>query len=127
MKVHPYLFVAGVVGLLALGATPARAQEHAQFDNHDRQVTADWYNQHKNNPPRGLRPQDRLSADEEARLQPGKTLDRQLQRKTHSVPRDLARRLPPAPPHHRYQTIGGHVVLVDTRDHRVRDVIHVHD
>jgi Ni/Co efflux regulator RcnB len=101
-------------------------QDHTQFDQHDRQVTQDWYNQHQSNPPRGLRARDTLSAQEEARLQPGHPLDSQLRKKTHSVPSDLARRLPTPPKHHKYQTVGGHVVLVDTRDNTVRDVIHVH-
>ena len=35
-------------------------QNHDRFDDHDRQVSRDWYNQHHDNRPRGLRDRDRL-------------------------------------------------------------------
>lgn len=100
-------------------------QDHTQFNEHDRQVTQDWYKQHQNNAPRGLRSQDRLSSEQERRLQTGRPLDRDLQKRTYAVPSDLRRHLPAAPRNHRYVTIGGHVVLVDRRN-VVRDVIHIH-
>jgi Ni/Co efflux regulator RcnB len=100
-------------------------QDHSQFNDHDRQVTQDWYKQHERNAPRGLRSQDRLSSEQESRLQTGRTLDRDLSRRTYAVPSDLRRHLPPAPRNHRYVTIGGHLVLVDGRN-VVRDVIHIH-
>jgi Ni/Co efflux regulator RcnB len=111
-------------------ATAGIAQERdrhdsTQFNDHDRQVTQDWYKQHQRNAPRGLRSQDRLSSEQEARLQAGRPLDRDLRRRTYAVPSDLRRHLPPAPRDHRYVTIGGHVVLVDGRN-VVRDVIHIH-
>jgi hypothetical protein len=121
-----YWYAAAFVIALMIPAHVARAQEHMQFDQHDRQVTTDWYNQHKSNPPRGLRSNDRLSPEEESRFQAGRTLDRQLVRKVHSAPRDLVRHLPPPPPHHEYMTIGGHMALIDTRDHHVRDIIRLH-
>jgi Ni/Co efflux regulator RcnB len=101
-------------------------QDHAQFDDHDRQVTHDWYEQHRNHPPRGLRPQDRLSPEQERRLAPGRPVDRDLRKREHSLPSDLARKLPPPPAHHRYVAIGGHVGLIDQVTHVLRDVIHVH-
>jgi Ni/Co efflux regulator RcnB len=120
-------FAAGLA-LMFLVATGVAAQHHdQQFNEHDRQVTQDWYKQHQNNAPAGFRSSDRLSAQQEQRLQAGQKLDRELQRHTHSVPRDLGRKLPPAPKHHKYVAIGQHVALIDTRDNTVRDVIHVHD
>ena len=122
MKVRHALFFTAAL----LVASTLSAQDHTQFNEHDRQVTNDWYRQHQNHAPTGLRSQDRLSAEEESRLQPGRPLPRDLQRRSHSVPRDLERRLPAAPRHHKYVAIGGHVALVDSRTHEVRDVIHLH-
>ena len=102
--------------LLALTGSAALAQDrgqpngqnqqgHTQFDEHDQQVTRDWYNQNQAHPPAGLRNQDRLSADEESRLREGAVLDNDLRRKVHRAPPDLSRRLPPPPSNHRYVTI----------------------
>lgn len=102
-------------------------QGSMQFDDHARQTANDWYSQHQNRPPVGLRTQDRLSADQESRLQPGRPLDRDLRQRVHAVPRDLSRRLPPPPPNHRYVAIGGHVGLLDDATHILRDVIHLHN
>ncbi len=106
---------------------PATNEGRAQFTDGDRQATKDWYAQHQAHPPAGLRQQDRLSADQETRLQPGRILDRDLQSRTHGVPTDLSRRLSPPPPNHRYVAIGGHVGLEDKSTHTLRDVIHVHE
>ena len=101
-------------------------QSHDTFDDHDRQVTRDWYTQHQDHAPAGLRKQDRLSPDQESRLQPGTQLDPEMRRQTHKAPADLSRRLPPPPSNHRYVTIGGHVASVD-HNNRVKDVIHLHE
>ena len=101
-------------------------QGHTQFDEHDQQVTRDWYNQNQAHAPAGLRNQDRLSTDEESRLREGEVLDRNLRRKVHAAPPDLARRLPPPPSDHRYVAIGGHVGLID-KNYQVKGVIHLHD
>jgi hypothetical protein len=77
------------------GSSGQNRQNHTQFDDHDKQVTRDWYNQNRSHAPAGLRDQDKLSPDEEQRLRPGADLDPNLRRKTHSVPHDLARQLPP--------------------------------
>jgi hypothetical protein len=89
-------------------------------------VTRDWYNQHRDHPPAGLRNEDRLSADEESRLREGAVVDKDLRRKMHSAPHELTRQLPPPAHNHRYVTIGGHVGLIDNRN-RVKAVIHLHD
>ena len=106
-------------------AEPNRGQ--TQFTEQDRQTTRDWYNQHQAHPPASLRSNDRLSPAEESRLQPGRPLDPDLQRRVHTAPTDLARRLPPQPRERQYVAIGGHVGLVDRNIHVLHDVIHLHD
>jgi Ni/Co efflux regulator RcnB len=101
-------------------------QSHDTFDDHDRQVTRDWYNHHQDHAPAGLRKEDRLSPEQESRLKPGAQLDPELRKKVHNPPADLVRQLPPPPRNHRYVTIGGHVASVD-KNYRVKDVIHVHE
>ena len=106
--------------------TKQAPQSSIQFDDHSRQTTQDWYKQNQSKPPTGLRTQDRLSPEQESRLQPGRPLDPDLRQRTHSLPRDLTRRLPPPPPKHRYVAIGGHVGIVDNVNQILRDVIHLH-
>jgi Ni/Co efflux regulator RcnB len=103
------------------------SQGSMQFDDNARQTTRDWYNQHQSRPPVGLRSRDRLSADQESRLQPGRALDRDLRQHAHAVPSDLSRQLPAPPPNHRYIAIGGHVGMVDNGSHILRDVIHLNN
>src|ERR1700693_5927285 len=112
------LLAATAAAILALTGSAALAQDrgHTQFDEHDQQVTRDWYNQNQAHPPAGLRKQDRLSADEESRLREGAVLDKGLRRKVHAAPRELTRQLPRPARNHRYVTIGGHVGLIDDRD-----------
>jgi hypothetical protein len=126
MKAAHFFAALAVMLLLTAGAS-AQNRHDQQFNEHDRQVTQDWYNQHQNHAPIGLRSQDRLTPDQEQRFQSGQPLDRAMQRRFHSVPRDLNRRLSPAPRHHKYVVVGQHVALYDTRNHVVRDVIHLHD
>jgi Ni/Co efflux regulator RcnB len=102
-------------------------QGSIQFDDHARQTAHDWYSQHQNRPPAGFRSQDRLSQDQESRLQPGRPLDPDLRQRAHTVPRDLSKQLPPPPSNHRYVAIGGHVGMVDNRGHILRDVIKLHN
>ena len=126
------LAIGAAAALLAFSGAIAFAQErndqrgHTQFDDHDQQVTRDWYNQHRDHPPAGLRNEDRLSADEESRLHEGAVLDKSLRRKVHAAPHDLTRHLPPPAHNHRYVAIGGHIGLIDNRD-QVKAVIHLHD
>lgn len=137
MKKNWLAAVAAAAALLMLSGTAALAQErserdeqnrqgHTRFDDHDQQVARDWYNQHRDHPPVGFRDRDRLSAEEESRLQEGAALDRNFRRRVHSIPRDLARRLPPPPRNHRYVAIGSHVGLIDDQYH-VKAVIHLHE
>jgi hypothetical protein len=117
------VFAVVLVIALLLPTHIARAADTNQFNAKDRQVASDWYNQNKNTTTRGFRTQDKLTTDQESRLKTNKTLDRDLQKKAYAAPRDLRRKLAPPPAHHAYQVIGGHLALVDTRDHRVRDVM----
>ena len=100
-------------------------QQNSQFSEHDQQVAHDWYNQHQDHPPAGLRKQDRLSPDEESRLHEGAALDKNLRRRVHDAPPDLTSRLSPAPSNHRYVAVGGHVGLIDNQ-YNVKAVIHLH-
>src|ERR1039457_3371318 len=86
MKTHR-LLAATAAAILALTGSAALAQDRGQrggqnqqgqtqFNEHDQQVTRDWYNQNQAHPSTGLRNQDRLSADEESRLHEGVVLDR---------------------------------------------------
>lgn len=115
-----------VLAISLLFATGAWAEDHDRFDDHDRQVTRDWHHEHLKHPARGLRDEDRLTPEQELRLERGREFDRDLRRHAHYIPRDLGRRLPPPPRHHVYVAIGGHVVLVDREHHVLRDVIHLH-
>jgi Ni/Co efflux regulator RcnB len=99
-------------------------QDHTKFDDHDKQVAGDWYKQHQDTAPVGLRSKDRLSPDEESRLKVDAPLDPSLRTKVHPIPRDLSRQLPPPPRNSRYVAVGGHVAQIDNRN-RVQDVIHL--
>jgi len=97
-------------------------QNHDRFDDHDRQITREWYDNHHDY--RGFRDRDRMTPQYEDRFQNGAVLDRGMQRRMYPVPSDLGRRLPPAPRGYRYVVIGGHVVLIDSGYH-VHDAIHL--
>ena len=136
MKAHR-LLGATAVGFLVLTSSAAFAQDrgqradqnrqdHTQFNEQDQQVAHDWYNQNQAHPPAGFRNQDRLSPDEESRLHEGAVLDKNLRRKVHAAPPDLARQLPAPPSNHRYVAVGGHVGLIDNH-YQVKAVIHLHD
>src|ERR1700730_6366892 len=134
MKAHRLLIA--TAGAILAGST-ALAQDrgqrggqnqqgHTQFDEHDQQVTHDWYNKNQDHPPAGLRSQDRLSPDEESRLHEGAVLDRNLRRKVDAAPPELTRNLPPPPSKRRSVAFGGHVGLIDN-PYQVKAVIHLHD
>jgi Ni/Co efflux regulator RcnB len=133
MKLRSFAVCAAVLlafaGAVALGQEREQRSDqrgHTQFDDHDQQVARDWYGQHRDHPPAGLRDEDRFSADEESRFREGVVLDKNLRKKMHAAPHDLTRHLPPPAPHHRYVAIGGHIGLIDNRD-QVKAVIHLHD
>jgi Ni/Co efflux regulator RcnB len=124
-----------IAAILAISSTAAFAQNQSrgeasrtttQFDSHAQQVTRDYYNQHRDNPPVGLRNQDRFSPDQESRFHEGGVIDRNMRRDVHSAPPELVRQLPPPPMHHRYVAVGGHIGMIDNQYH-VKAVVHLHD
>jgi Ni/Co efflux regulator RcnB len=125
MKPSHFVAALAILVLVTTGAS-AQDRQNQQFNQHDRQVTQDWYNQHQNNAPRGMRSSDRLAPAEEQRMQSGQPYDRQLRRRSYSVPTGLRHQLPPPPRNHRYVAVGQHVALVDTVNNVLRDVIHLH-
>ncbi len=147
MNTRPW-FTAAVVACLASIGTAAAAQERGQdahrtdgqnwsdnnrnqsdrarFSDQDRQNSRDWFNQHRDRAPAGLRSRDRFSADLEIQMRPGTMLDARVRRQSHSMPRDLAHRLGAPPRGTHYMIVGGYIALID-RQNRVLDVILLQD
>jgi|SRR5260221_7772404 len=120
--------LAGLTVLLLLTISAfAQDRYDPQLNEHDRQAAREWYNHHRNERYRGLRPDDRLTPELELRLQTGQPYDREWERRSYSVPRDLRRHLPPVPRGYTYVVVGHHVVLVDRHRRIIRDLIHLHD
>jgi hypothetical protein len=94
---------------------------HDTFNDQDRQVTREWYQQHRNRLGAGWRERDRLPPAMEGRLRPGQRLDPRLRRQMHWLPADLSRRYGPAPRGYRYAIIGGNIVMLDN-GYQVHDV-----
>ncbi len=124
------LAIGAAAALLVFSGCVASARNnqrgHTRFDDHDQQVTRGWYNQHRDHPPAGFRNEDRLSAEEESRLREGAILDERLRSKMHPAPEELTRQLPPPARNYRYVAIGGHIGLIDNKNH-VKAVIRVYD
>jgi Ni/Co efflux regulator RcnB len=100
-----------------------RGRDRSRFDDHDRQVSRDWYSNHHDHPPVGLRDRDRLTPEYESQLREGLVLNGDMRTRIHAVPSDYYRQLPPPARGYRYVLIGGHVCLIDN-SYRVHDVIH---
>jgi hypothetical protein len=83
------------------------------FTDRDRQVTRDWYRQHRNRLGAGWRDRDRLSPSLERRLRRGQRLDPTLRQRMYWLPPDLAQMYGPPPRGYRYAIIGGNIVLID--------------
>jgi Ni/Co efflux regulator RcnB len=127
MKIYWPAILAAAVALALSGCSQSGAgdaQSAAPQADSQQQVASEWYNQHQNNLPEGLRPEDRLSAEQESRLRVGATLDNDLRDKVRPAPADLAAHLAPPPPDHRYVAVGGHVGLID-KNFQVKAVINV--
>jgi hypothetical protein len=129
MKIHWLTVLATTAAALALSGCGQSSTESAQSAatqqvDPQQQAASDWYNQHQNNLPEGLRPEDRLSAEQESRLRVGATLDNDLRDKVRPAPADLAARLAPPPPDHRYVAVGGHVGLID-KNFQVKAIVNV--
>ena len=127
MKIYWPAILAAAAALALSGCSQSGAgdaQSATPQANSQQQVASDWYNQHQSNLPEGLRPEDRLSAEQESRLRVGATLDNDLRDKVRPAPADLAARLAPPPPDHRYVAVGGHVGLID-KNFQVKAVVNV--
>jgi len=125
MKIHWLTVLATAAAALALsGCGQSGTGDAQQQADPQQQAASDWYNQHQNNLPEGLRPEDRLSAEQESRLRVGATLDNDLRDRVRPAPADLTARLAPPPPDHRYVAVGGHVGLID-KNFQVKAVINV--
>src|SRR5262250_3060477 len=101
------LVIAAVVALIVAGES-TEAKEHAdqgkhkakghhKFNDRDREVTRTWCVEHRERLPVGLRPEDRLSPEFEARLRVGAILDVHLRDQISPVPSSLVRLLSPPP------------------------------
>jgi hypothetical protein len=97
----------------------------ATFNDHDRKVVLDSYNQYRDQASVGLSYQDRLSADEESRLRVGSRFDADLPKKVYSVPTGLWHRLAPAPRNYHFVATAGHVVAIDDKYQNVNDLVHL--
>jgi hypothetical protein len=102
-------------------ARKAQRRAEARFNDQDRQIAREWYNQHHRNPPRGFRDRDRLPPEYETRIQAGYVFEPVVRRRAYPAPLELTRQFGPAPRGYRYMVIGGHIVLVDV-GYRVADV-----
>jgi|SRR5580658_7146398 Ni/Co efflux regulator RcnB len=123
MKIYWPAILAAAAALALSGCSQSTQSAAPQADS-QQQAASDWYNQHQNNLPEGLRPEDRLTAEQESRLRVGATLDNDLRDKVRPAPADLTARLAPPPPDHRYVAVGGHVGLID-KNFQVKAVVNV--
>jgi hypothetical protein len=94
------------------------------FTDRDRQVTRQWYQQHRNRLGPGWRDRDRLDSYWEGRLRRGQRLDPRLRQQMYWLPPDLAMMYGPAPRGYRYAIIGGNIVLLDDY-YNVQDVFRI--
>ena len=96
---------------------------HRRFDDRDRDVLRDWYQDHadqlefRGNGDRGN------NEEIDRRLQVDQVFDRGMRRWARPVPDGLASRLGPLPREWRYMMIGYNVCMVDG-DWNIRDVFH---
>lgn len=121
------LMIAATLGFTGCGQTSVgnTQTEVAPAADPQQQAAADWYRDHQGSLPEGFRPEDRLTPEQESRVRVGVVLDNDIRDRVHPAPPELAARLAPPPPDHRYVAVGGKVGLVD-KDYRVKAVINLH-
>ena len=124
------LILGALAAVLALAGCATSAhdsrRDYDRFNDHDRQVTRDWYNEHRSLEAGKFRYTDRFTAEEEAQFVEGSVFDDGQRRRARAAPKDLIRQLPRLPRDQRYVEIAGHVALVDKTNH-VKAIIHLHD
>ena len=144
---HFFFSCGGTVAMLALVSSFALAQGNGKghgnshgnnkhgdddnvpsyaFNDHDRDATRAWYDDHRDSLPPGLAKKDRLPPGLERQLAERGTLPPGLQKNIMPVPRDLEQRLPPPPADCgcRHVIIGGNVVLLNKKTNYVYSVLH---
>ena len=124
----PATLAAAALALSGCGQSAGNGQSDTaqQQVQPQQQIARDWYNEHHDNLPEGLRHEDRLTAEQEARLREGAVIDNDMRDRIRPAPRDLSDRLPPPPRDHRYVAVGGHIGLIDN-NFQVKALIHLHD
>jgi hypothetical protein len=101
-------------------------RSHATFDDDDRIVARDWYYQYHDEAPVVFRYEQKLSVDQESKLQVGSPLDADLQQTVYPVPPlGLWRRLFSAPRNYHYVAFAGHVIAIDDKYQDINDLIHL--
>jgi hypothetical protein len=132
-KLPLYLLVAvlGFGGRLLLAKDHGHGKHHGKeavsfrYDDRDREIIRDWYQNQDGNLPPGLAKKDRLPPGLEKQLESRGTLPPGLQKRIRPCPPELERRLPPPPPGYAHTVIGGHIVLVNRKTYAVLDVFHI--
>lgn len=95
------------------------------FTSHDRDIIRNYFSGGYGNLPPGLAKRGgNLPPGLQKHLQRNGTLPPGLQKKLAYFPPDLDRRLSPLPPIYRRGTVGGAVVILDSRTSRIVDVVH---
>ena len=118
--------MAAVLALAGCASTHGGRRQYDRFNDHDRQVTREWYSEHQIQEAGRFRYTDRFTAEEESQFVEGSVFDDSLRRRARAAPKDLTLQLPRPPRNHRYVEVAGHVALVDQTNH-VKDIIHLHD
>jgi hypothetical protein len=102
-----------------------KRQNHAKFDDHDRQLTRGWYDQHRDKAVAGLRDQNRVTPYVDSRLQIGPAQDADRRTNPRPAPIEFWHRLTSSPRSYQYVAIRGHVAAIDDNYQDVNDLIHL--
>lgn len=127
-----FAFAGSVV--LAQGRAPDRNDQklsqnrkrrsHTKFDDHDRQVMRDWYDQDRDKVLVGLRDPNGATPYVDSRLQIGSARDADL-RTRRPAPIEFWYRLTSSPRNYQYVAIRGHVAAIDDNYQDINDLIHL--
>jgi hypothetical protein len=101
-----------------------KRQNHAKFDDFDRQVLRDWYDQRRDKVLVGLLDQNRVTPYVDSRFQRGFVQDADLRTNPRPTRIEFWHRLTFSPRSYRYVAIRGHVAAIDDNYQDVNDLIH---
>ena len=118
-------FAATLGCITATGVLARDRHEHRRFDDHDREVTHRWYEDHRDHLPHEFEAREHWRPAWEGRIRAGLIIAPALRVYVYPPPPALLALLPPPPPRYRYVVIGDHIVLIDDGWH-IYDVIHFH-